>query len=75
MRCRPLYVDSEGVNLWNTNFSVVEVSTVVRQRDTVLAHLLNGLRTHQAPLPQHDIDLLKGRETGEQSSALHVSHK
>ncbi len=40
---RPLYSSQVGVDLW-CNFSVVELKTIVRQKDSVFAELLNRLR-------------------------------
>ncbi|XP_076132870.1 uncharacterized protein LOC143114916 [Alosa pseudoharengus] len=74
VRGTPLYVDNQGINLWKSHFSVVELCTIVRQKDTEFAHMLNRLRTRtrESPLLQSDIAVLKERETGEQSSALHI---
>uniref|UniRef100_A0A8D3EBL6 ATP-dependent DNA helicase n=1 Tax=Scophthalmus maximus TaxID=52904 RepID=A0A8D3EBL6_SCOMX len=74
VRGKPLYIDNDGVNLWTTHFSVVELSTIVRQNNIAFAEMLNRLRTRKkkTPLLHEDISLLRGRETGEQSSALHL---
>ncbi|KAK7878888.1 hypothetical protein WMY93_034234, partial [Mugilogobius chulae] len=68
-----LYTDNLPVNLWS-NFKKAELKTVVRQKDTTFAELLNRLRTRSKgePMLQDDIEILKSRETGEQSSALHI---
>ncbi len=72
---KPLYVDDIlGINLWSTLFSVVELKTIVRQKDNMFAELLNRIRirTKQTPMLNSDIDLLKKCETGEVSSTLHI---
>nr|XP_057920504.1 uncharacterized protein LOC131117065 [Doryrhamphus excisus] len=71
---KPLYVEDATFNLWTNLFSVVELTTIVRQKDNQFAALLNRLRKHPkgAALLETDIELLKQRETGEVSSALHV---
>ncbi|XP_061749313.1 uncharacterized protein LOC133547832 [Nerophis ophidion] len=70
---RPLYTMQVGVDLW-CHFKKVELKTVVRQKDSVFSELLNRLRVRskQTPLLQSDIDILKSRETGEESAALHI---
>ncbi|XP_042601481.1 uncharacterized protein LOC122140744 [Cyprinus carpio] len=72
---KPLYIDDIlGINLWSTLFSVVELKTIVRQKDNMFAELLNRLRirTKKTPMLNCDIDLLKKCETGEVSPALHI---
>ncbi|KAA0701445.1 ATP-dependent DNA helicase PIF1 [Triplophysa tibetana] len=70
----PLYSDNIGVNFWSTLFSVVELKTIVRQKDNTFAELLNRLRirTKGTPMLKSDIDILKKCETGEVSSCLHI---
>nr|XP_061819389.1 uncharacterized protein LOC133608199 [Nerophis lumbriciformis] len=70
---RPLYTCQVGVDLW-CHFTKVELKTVVRQKDSVFSELLNRLRVRskETPLLQSDVDILKSRETGEQSAALHI---
>ena len=70
---KPLYSSQVGVDLW-CDFSVVELNTVVRQKDSVFAELLNRLRVRSkdTPLLESNVKMLKARETGEQSSALHI---
>ncbi|XP_063048589.1 uncharacterized protein LOC134442280 [Engraulis encrasicolus] len=74
VRGKPLYMDADGVDLWKTYFSVVELTTVVRQKDTTFAELLNRLRikSKTTPLSASDVRLLRQRETGEESTALHI---
>lgn len=74
VRGKPLYMDFDGVDLWKTNFSVVQLTTVVRQQDTVFAELLNRVRTKSkdTALSANDSNLLQQRETGEESTALHI---
>ncbi|XP_034537730.1 uncharacterized protein LOC117811513 isoform X3 [Notolabrus celidotus] len=71
---KPLYVDDQGVNLWSSLFKVVELTTVVRQQDSVFAELLNRVRTRskETPMLLSDIRTLQRCETGEVSSALHI---
>ncbi|XP_050957725.1 LOW QUALITY PROTEIN: uncharacterized protein LOC127158760, partial [Labeo rohita] len=71
---KPLYVDNIGINLWSNLFSVVELKTIVRQKDNTFAELLNRIRirTKVTPMLNSDIDILKKCETGEISSALHI---
>ncbi|XP_074526296.1 uncharacterized protein LOC141790369 [Halichoeres trimaculatus] len=70
---KPLYSSPIGVDLW-CNFSVVELTAVVRQKDCVFAELLNRLRVRSkdTPLLETDVQILKSRETGEESSALYI---
>ena len=67
VRGKPLYLENTPVDLWNGNFSVVELKTIVRQQNSTFAELLNRLRTHAkgTPLQASDVDLLKQCETGE----------
>ncbi|XP_073681626.1 uncharacterized protein [Garra rufa] len=71
---KPLYVDNIGINLWSNLFSVVELKTIVRQKDNTFAELLNRIRirTKVTPMLNSDIDILKKCETGEISLALHI---
>ncbi|XP_074521382.1 uncharacterized protein LOC141787083 [Halichoeres trimaculatus] len=71
---KPLYADNEGVSLWSSLFSVVELTTVVRQKDSTFAELLNRIRTRSKDTPMllSDIHTLKHCETGQVSSALHI---
>ncbi|XP_074546718.1 uncharacterized protein LOC141805519 isoform X3 [Halichoeres trimaculatus] len=70
---KPLYSSPIGVDLW-CNFSIVELTAVVRQKDSVFAELLNRLRVRSkdTPLLETDVQILESRETGEESSALHI---
>ncbi|XP_062389285.1 uncharacterized protein LOC134077598 [Sardina pilchardus] len=74
VRGTPLHMDTSNVNFWNSLFSVVELHTVVRQKNTQFAELLNRLRTRVKTnaVLQEDIALLQSRETGEESPALHI---
>jgi len=71
---KPLYVEDVVVNLWCNLFSVVELTTVVRQKNAVFAELLNRLRTHSkgTQLLASDLVLLKKCETGEENTSLHI---
>ncbi|XP_029954136.1 uncharacterized protein LOC115393324 isoform X3 [Salarias fasciatus] len=70
---KPLYSSQVGVDLW-CHFSVVQLTTVVRQKDSVFAELLNRLRvrSRDTPMLESDVHILKSCETGEESSALHI---
>ncbi|XP_029901985.1 uncharacterized protein LOC115355355 [Myripristis murdjan] len=70
---KPLYSSPVGVDLW-CNFSIVELKKIVRQKDSVFAELLNRLRVRSraTPMLDSDVEMLKMRETGEVSSALHI---
>uniref|UniRef100_A0A667ZG45 ATP-dependent DNA helicase n=1 Tax=Myripristis murdjan TaxID=586833 RepID=A0A667ZG45_9TELE len=70
---KPLYSSPVGVDLW-CNFSIVELKKIVRQKDSVFAELLNRLRVRSraTPMLNSDVEMLKMRETGEVSSALHI---
>ncbi|KAK0138394.1 ATP-dependent DNA helicase PIF1 [Merluccius polli] len=70
---KPLYLDDDSVGLW-TQFQIVELKTIVRQKDVVFAELLNRVRCRSkgSPMLDSDIQLLKHCETGEDSSDLHI---
>ena len=69
-----MYADAEGVDLWSSLFSVVELTEIVRQKDEVLAQLLNRVRTRSkgSRMLKTDVAILERCETGEVSSALHI---
>ncbi|XP_073688692.1 uncharacterized protein [Garra rufa] len=69
-----LYADTKGVNLWENNFEVAELTKVVRQQDPSFAEMLNRLRVHKKGecLTANDIDMLKKCETGEKSNDIHI---
>ncbi|XP_049319463.1 uncharacterized protein LOC125780983 [Astyanax mexicanus] len=71
---KPLYLENAPLDLWNGMFSKSELTTIVRQKDSAFAEILNRLRTHHrsTPLSLQDVHALKQRETGETSSALHI---
>ncbi|XP_055081793.1 uncharacterized protein LOC129456714 [Periophthalmus magnuspinnatus] len=68
-----LYTDNLPLNFWSS-FKMAELKTIVRQKDTTFAELLNRLRTRSkgTPMLHEDIHILQSRETGEESSALHI---
>ncbi|XP_029933202.1 uncharacterized protein LOC115377530, partial [Myripristis murdjan] len=70
---KPLYSSPVGLDLW-CNFSIVELKKIVRQKDSVFAEMLNRLRVRSraTPMLDSDVEMLKMRETGEVSSALHI---
>lgn len=43
----PLYADTKGVNLWENNFEIAELTEVVRQQDVSFAETLNRLRVRK----------------------------
>ncbi|XP_063048465.1 uncharacterized protein LOC134442065 [Engraulis encrasicolus] len=70
----PLYADNKGVNLWENNFEMIELTKIVRQQNAAFAETLNRLRVRKKnePLNVHDELTLKQRETGEDSDAIHL---
>ncbi|XP_060776102.1 uncharacterized protein LOC132885442 [Neoarius graeffei] len=70
----PLYADNKGANLWENNFEIFELTTVVRQQNAAFAETLNHLRVRKKkePLNVHDELTLKQRETGEDSDVIHI---
>ena len=70
---KALYSEDVTVGLW-THFQVVELKTVVRQKDGVFAALLNRVRCRAkgTPMLASDLELLQRCETGEVTSALHI---
>nr|XP_043868972.1 uncharacterized protein LOC122758736 [Solea senegalensis] len=70
---KPLYVEDLNIDLWSL-FSVVQLTEVVRQTDSVFSKLLNRVRIHRkgTPMLKSDVEILKCCETGEVSSALHI---
>ncbi|XP_044221305.1 uncharacterized protein LOC122991901 isoform X4 [Thunnus albacares] len=70
---KPLHNSQVGVGLW-CHFSIVELKTIVRQKDSSFAEMLNRLRVRSKknPMLESDVVMLKSRETGEDSSALHI---
>ncbi|XP_024120095.2 uncharacterized protein LOC112141236 [Oryzias melastigma] len=71
---KPLYAETSDVNLWSTFFKVVELKEIVRQKDQAFAQMLNRIRTRskETKLLPGDVQMLKQRETGEGSTALHI---
>uniref|UniRef100_A0A8P4GKF1 ATP-dependent DNA helicase n=1 Tax=Dicentrarchus labrax TaxID=13489 RepID=A0A8P4GKF1_DICLA len=71
---KPLCVDNIGCDLWANLFRIVELKTIVRQKDVVFAELLNRVRIHPkgVPMLEGDINILKQCVTGEVCSALHI---
>ncbi|XP_048046234.1 LOW QUALITY PROTEIN: uncharacterized protein LOC125268187 [Megalobrama amblycephala] len=69
-----LYADTKGVNLWENNFELAELTKVVRQQDASFAEMLNRLRVRNKneSLSTTDIAMLKTCETGEKCNALHI---
>lgn len=47
----PLYADGKGINLWDGQFSVVELKDIVRQKNAAFAELLNRLRIRKKKNP------------------------
>ncbi|XP_056598318.1 uncharacterized protein LOC130416992 [Triplophysa dalaica] len=74
---KPLYTEPiNSVNLWETNFSFVELKEIMRQKDKRFAELLNRLRVHKKgePMLEQDVAMLKQCETGDgdESTAIHI---
>ena len=69
-----LYSDFKYINLWEDEFHIAELTQIVRQKDSDLAHALNRIRTHKKdePLLECDLKMFKSCETGEESDALHI---
>ncbi|XP_039509525.1 uncharacterized protein LOC120464209 [Pimephales promelas] len=69
-----LYANAKGVNLWENNFELAQLTKIVRQQDPSFAEMLNRLRVHKKdePLTTPDIDMLKNCETGENCNDLHI---
>ncbi|XP_062409039.1 uncharacterized protein LOC134100005 [Sardina pilchardus] len=69
-----LYAENNGANLWDNNFEVAELTKVVRQENVAFAEMLNRLRVRKKnePLTDRDVLTLKQRETGEESTDIHL---
>ncbi|XP_070548380.1 uncharacterized protein [Ptychodera flava] len=72
---KALYVNSEGVDLWNDYFSIAELTEVVRQQDSEFAETLNVIRKRQKSddLDAHVVTMLQNCETGEEGKGIHIS--
>ncbi|XP_041957559.1 uncharacterized protein LOC121715728 [Alosa sapidissima] len=70
----PLFAENKGANLWDNNFEVAELTKVVRQENAAFAEMLNRLRVRKKnePLTDCDVLTLRQRETGEESTDIHV---
>ncbi|XP_073671989.1 uncharacterized protein [Paramisgurnus dabryanus] len=73
---KALYTEPNGVNLWETNFSLIELTEIMRQKDKNFAEILNRLRLRKKdePMLEKDIVTLKSCETGdaEYSKDIHI---
>uniref|UniRef100_A0A9J8C4U4 ATP-dependent DNA helicase n=1 Tax=Cyprinus carpio carpio TaxID=630221 RepID=A0A9J8C4U4_CYPCA len=72
---KPLYTELPGLGLWSNCFNVVELTQVVRQKDSTFAELLNRLRkrSKKSPLSKEDLEMLRKCDTGEDDNApLHI---
>ncbi|XP_073696195.1 uncharacterized protein [Garra rufa] len=74
---KPLYTEPvNSVNLWETNFSFIELTEIMRQKDKEFAELLNRLRKRKKdePMLERDITMLKKCETGDgdDSTDIHI---
>ncbi|XP_006822000.1 uncharacterized protein LOC102807333, partial [Saccoglossus kowalevskii] len=70
----PLCVGNEIVSLWKDNFMFAELTEIMRQTDVAFAETLNRLRIHKKgeALSSTDVEMLEGRETGEETDAIHI---
>ena len=71
---KPLYSDMPGLNIWNDHFKIIQLTKVVRQKDSTFSELLNRIRVHQksTPMLPADIKTLKQCETGEEMNVFHI---
>ncbi|XP_052403776.1 uncharacterized protein LOC127950661 [Carassius gibelio] len=74
---KPLYTEPvNSVNLWETHFSFVELTEIMRQKDKEFAELLNRLRSRKKnePMREDDVTMLKKCETGDgdESTDIHI---
>ncbi|XP_026113641.1 LOW QUALITY PROTEIN: uncharacterized protein LOC113092282 [Carassius auratus] len=74
---KPLYTEPvNSVNLWETHFSVVELTEIMRQKDKEFAELLSRLRLRKKDEPMHegDVAMLRKCETGDgdDSTDIHI---
>jgi len=74
---KPLYTEPvNSVNLWETNFSFVELTEIMRQKDKQFAELLNRLRQRKKDdvMLEEDIAMLKSCETGDgdETTDIHI---
>ncbi len=74
---KPLYTEpANSVNLWESHFSFIELTEIMRQKDKEFAELLNRLRLRKKdePMLQDDIAMLKKCETGDgdDSTNIHI---
>ncbi|XP_070549918.1 ATP-dependent DNA helicase PIF1-like [Ptychodera flava] len=69
-----LYVNNEGVDLWNDYFSIAELTDIVRQQDSKFAETLNMIRTRKRSEDLHPtvVQMLHTRETGEEGNGIHI---
>ncbi|XP_072239813.1 uncharacterized protein [Leuresthes tenuis] len=70
----PLFSDNTEVNMWDNNFEVAELTEVLRQENADFAEMLNRLRVRKKNecLSARDVLALKQRETGEDSTDIHI---
>ncbi len=74
---KPLYTEpANSVNLWESHFTFIELTEIMRQKDKEFAELLNRLRLRKKdePMLQDDIAMLKKCETGDgdDSTNIHI---
>ncbi|KAK0140096.1 ATP-dependent DNA helicase PIF1 [Merluccius polli] len=70
----PLYADGKGVNLWDNNFMVAQLTQVVRQKNVSFAEMMNRFRIRKKdePLNVRDVHLIKECGTREKPIAVHI---
>uniref|UniRef100_A0A9J7WX60 ATP-dependent DNA helicase n=1 Tax=Cyprinus carpio carpio TaxID=630221 RepID=A0A9J7WX60_CYPCA len=74
---KPLYTEPvNSVNLWETHFSFIELTEIMRQKDKEFAELLSRLRLRKKdePMREADVAMLKKCETGDgdDSTDIHI---
>ncbi|XP_064617311.1 uncharacterized protein LOC135481415 [Liolophura sinensis] len=70
---KPLYKDDIGFNLWS-EFKIVELTEVMRQKDQSFANMLNRLRIRKKTerITASDICMLTKRENGDEEGDIHI---
>ncbi|XP_002733238.1 uncharacterized protein LOC100378309, partial [Saccoglossus kowalevskii] len=71
---KALFVENQGIDLWNDYFSIAELTHIVRQQDSKFAETLNNIRTRQKSdeMLTSDVNMLRCRETGEECDGIYI---